>query len=35
VVQLKIMPPGNLTRMSEAERAAIGRWYEQRGARPR
>jgi uncharacterized membrane protein len=24
------MPPGNLTQLSEAERAAIGRWYETR-----
>lgn len=34
VVQLKIMPPGNLTQLSDAERAAIGRWYEARLARP-
>lgn len=27
VVQLKIMPPGNLTQLSDDERAAIGRWY--------
>jgi uncharacterized membrane protein len=27
VVVLKIMPPGNLTRMTDAERAALGRWY--------
>jgi uncharacterized membrane protein len=33
VVVLKVMPPGNLTQMTEAERAAIGRWYEARGAR--
>jgi uncharacterized membrane protein len=26
VAVLKIMPPGNVTQMSEAERAAIGRW---------
>ncbi|MCB1612672.1 MAG: urate hydroxylase PuuD [Xanthomonadales bacterium] len=32
VVQLKIMPPGNLTQLSEAEREQIARWYE---ARPR
>jgi len=29
VVVLKIMPPGNLTQMSEDERAAIARWAEQ------
>lgn len=28
-VVLQIMPPGNLTQMSEAERALIGRWYRQ------
>jgi uncharacterized membrane protein len=33
VVVLKVMPPGNLTQMTEAERAAVGRWYEARGAR--
>lgn len=27
VVALRVMPPGNMTQMSEAERAAIGRWY--------
>lgn len=27
VVELKIMPPGNMTGMTEAERAAIGRWF--------
>ena len=27
VVALKIMPPGNLTQMSEEERAAIARWF--------
>ncbi|MBL0028365.1 MAG: urate hydroxylase PuuD [Rhodanobacteraceae bacterium] len=27
VVELKIMPPGNMTQMTEAERAAIGRWF--------
>ena len=32
VVQLKIMPPGNLTQLSDAEREQIARWYE---ARPR
>jgi uncharacterized membrane protein len=26
-VVLKVMPPGNLTQMTDAERAAIGRWY--------
>ena len=26
-VVLKVMPPGNLTGMTEAERAALGRWY--------
>jgi uncharacterized membrane protein len=31
VVDLKIMPPGNMTGMTEAERAAIGRWF---AARP-
>ncbi len=31
-VQLKIMPPGNLTQLSDAEREQIARWYE---ARPR
>jgi uncharacterized membrane protein len=31
-VQLKIMPPGNLTQLSEPEREQIARWYE---ARPR
>lgn len=31
-VLLQIMPPGNLTQMSEAERALIGRWFEQREA---
>ena len=30
VAVLKIMPPGNLTQMSDAERAAIERWYAQR-----
>jgi uncharacterized membrane protein len=28
VVKLRIMPPGNVTQLSEFERAAIGRWYE-------
>lgn len=28
VVQLRVMPPGNVTHLSEAERAAIARWYE-------
>ncbi len=27
VVALKVMPPGNLTQMSDEERAAIGRWF--------
>lgn len=27
VVELKIMPPGNMSGMTEAERLAIGRWY--------
>ena len=27
VVELRIMPPGNMTQMTEAERAAIGRWF--------
>ena len=27
-VQLRVMPPGNMTHLSEAERAAIARWYE-------
>jgi uncharacterized membrane protein len=26
-VELKVMPPGNMTQMTEAERAAIGRWF--------
>ena len=26
-VVLKVMPPGNLTQMTDAERAAIGRWF--------
>lgn len=30
VVELKIMPPGNITRMTDAERAAIGRWFARR-----
>lgn len=28
VVQLKIMPPGNLTQLSEDERAALDRWFQ-------
>ena len=28
VVALKLMPPGNLTQMTDQERAAIGRWFE-------
>ena len=35
VAVLKIMPPGNVTQMSDAERAAIGRWYAARTAAPR
>jgi uncharacterized membrane protein len=31
-VALRLMPPGNLTRMSDAERAALDRWH---AARPR
>lgn len=27
VVELKIMPPGNMTQMTDAERAAIARWF--------
>ena len=27
VVELKVMPPGNMTQMTDAERAAIGRWF--------
>ena len=30
VVTLRIMPPGNLTGISESERAEIGRWFERR-----
>lgn len=30
-VALKIMPPGNLTQMSDAERDAIARWFAQHG----
>jgi uncharacterized membrane protein len=26
-VVLRIMPPGNLTQLTEAERATIARWY--------
>ena len=26
-VELKVMPPGNMTQMTDAERAAIGRWF--------
>jgi len=32
VVVLKVMPPGNLTQLSDADRAAIGRWAEARRA---
>ncbi|MFO1494811.1 MAG: urate hydroxylase PuuD [Lysobacterales bacterium] len=28
VVQLKIMPPGNLTQLSDEERAALDRWFQ-------
>ena len=28
VVKLRIMPPGNITQLSDAERAAIAQWYE-------
>lgn len=31
-VVLKVMPPGNITAISEEERAAIGRWYASRVA---
>ncbi len=31
-VQLKVMPLGNITRMTDEERALIGRWFEGRGA---
>lgn len=31
-VVLKIMPPGNLTGLSDTERAAIARWYEARAS---
>jgi uncharacterized membrane protein len=30
VVVLKVMPPGNLTQMADADRAAIARWFEAR-----
>ena len=30
VVVTKVMPPGNLTQMTDAERAAVARWYEAR-----
>ncbi len=33
VVQLQVMPPGNLTQMTAAERDAIARWYEARSGR--
>ncbi|MFO1516750.1 MAG: urate hydroxylase PuuD [Lysobacterales bacterium] len=33
VVQLQVMPPGNLTQMTAAERDAIARWYEARSSR--
>ncbi len=29
-VELKVMPPGNMTQMTDAERAAIGRWFASR-----
>jgi len=34
VVELKIMPPGNITGLTDAEREAIDRWYREREARP-
>jgi uncharacterized membrane protein len=33
VVELKIMPPGNMTQMSDGERAAIHRWFVARSSR--
>ncbi|MCC6562173.1 MAG: hypothetical protein IT478_12505, partial [Xanthomonadales bacterium] len=33
VVELKIMPPGNMTQMTDAERAAIARWFADRSSR--
>ncbi|WP_049622261.1 urate hydroxylase PuuD [Frateuria defendens] len=33
-VQLKIMPLGNITHMSEAERATIARWYDAQSSKP-
>ena len=30
VVVTKVMPPGNLTQMSDAERAQVARWFEAR-----
>ena len=30
-VALRLMPPGNLTGMTDPERAAVARWYESRG----
>lgn len=33
-VVLKIMPPGNLTHLSDADRAAIGRWFQARNQSP-
>jgi uncharacterized membrane protein len=32
VVQLKVMPPGNMTGLTDAERAALGRWAAARAA---
>jgi uncharacterized membrane protein len=31
VVELKIMPPGNITGLTDAERAAIDQWYQKLG----
>jgi len=33
-VVLRLMPPGNLTKMSDAERAALDRWFKARDANP-
>lgn len=33
-VVLKVMPPGNLTHLSDADRAAIGRWFQSRKTSP-
>ena len=32
-VTLKVMPPGNLTQMTDEERAQVGRWFEARGGK--